>query len=44
MTKVVVDVADSPENRAWMREFKKRWKLKLDQLEIWLVSYVIEVD
>lgn len=44
MTKVVVDVADSPENRDWMREFKKRWKLKLDQLEIWLVSYVIEVD
>lgn len=44
LTKIVVDVADSAENRDWMREFKKHWKLKLDQLELWLVSYVIDVD
>ena len=44
LTKIVIDVIDSEENREWMRDFKKLWKLKLDQLEMWLVSYVIEVD
>jgi hypothetical protein len=44
LTKIVVDVVDSEENRKWMREFKKRWKSKLGQLELWLVSYVIEID
>jgi hypothetical protein len=44
LTKIVIDTADSVENHDWMREFKKRWKVKLDQLELWLVSYVIDVD
>jgi hypothetical protein len=44
LTKIVVDIVDSEENRKWMREFKKRWKSKLGQLELWLVSYVIEID
>ena len=44
LTKIVIDIADSDENHDWMRQYKKRWKLKLDQLELWLVSYVIEVD
>jgi hypothetical protein len=44
LTKIVIDIADSAENHDWMREFKKRWKVKLDQLELWLVSYVIDVD
>ncbi len=44
LVKIVVDVADTDENRDWMREFKKRWKAKLDQLELWLVSYIIDVD
>jgi len=44
LTKIVVDIADSEENREWMREFKKRWKIKLNQLELWLVSYIIEIE
>lgn len=44
LTKIIVDVVDSEANREWMRQFKQRWKVKLDQLELWLVSYVIEVD
>ncbi len=44
LTKIVVDIADTEENREWMREFKRRWKVKLDQLELWLVSYVIEIE
>ena len=42
--KIVVDVADSPKNRRWMKEFKNRWKAKLDQLELWMVSYRIAIE
>lgn len=31
-------------NRQWMREFKARWKSRLEQIELWLVSYRIEVE
>jgi len=42
--KIVVDVPESSDNRQWMKEFKERWKSRLEQLELWLVSYLIEVD
>ncbi len=44
LVKIVVDAGDSEENREWMREFKKRWKAKLEQLDLWLVSYTIDID
>ena len=44
LVKIVVDISDSDENRQWMRDFKARWKLKLEQLELWLVSYEIDID
>ncbi len=44
LVKIVVDINDTNENREWMREFKSRWKKKTDQLELWLVSYVIDID
>ena len=44
LSKLVVDVDDTAENREWMREFKSRWKDELDQLEIWLISFEIEVE
>lgn len=44
LVKIVVDVSDTTENREWMRDFKKRWKEKLEQLDLWLVSYTIDVD
>lgn len=43
-SKLVIDVEDNVENRQWMRDFKARWKEKLDQLELWLVSYEIDVE
>ena len=44
LVKIVIDVPDDDSNRQWMREYKARWKAKLDQLELWLVSYTIDVD
>jgi hypothetical protein len=44
LVKVVVDVPDSAKNRQWMRRFKSRWKARLEQLEIWMISYRIEIE
>ena len=44
LVKVVVDVDDSPDSRQWMKDFKARWKDRLEQLELWMVSYIIEVE
>jgi hypothetical protein len=44
LVRVVVDMPDSAKNRQWMRQFKGRWKARLEQLELWMVSYRIEVD
>lgn len=44
LAKVVVDVPDTEENRDWLRQFKTRWKEKLEQIDLWLVSYIIDVD
>jgi hypothetical protein len=44
LVRVVVDVPDSAVNRQWMREFKGRWKDRLEQLELWMVSFRIEVE
>src|SRR5262249_53344656 len=42
--RVVVDVPDRLRNRQWMRQFKDRWKVRLEQLELWMVSYRIEIE
>lgn len=44
LVKIVADAPDEEANREWMREYKKRWKQKLEQLDLWLVSYTIDVD
>jgi hypothetical protein len=44
LVKIVIDAPDKEENRVWMRDYKERWKQKLEQLELWLVSYTIDVD
>ena len=30
--------------RNWMGQFKGRWKARLQQLDLWLVSYRIEIE
>ena len=44
LVRIVVDVPDSPRNRQWMKQFKDRWKVRLEQLELWMVSDRIEVE
>jgi|SRR6185312_14403355 len=44
LARLVVDVPDSARNRNWMKAFKRRWKVKLKQIELWMVSYVITVE
>ncbi len=44
LSKIVIDIPNTIENREWMREFKQHWMNKLKQLEIWLVSYEIDID
>jgi hypothetical protein len=44
LVRILVDVPDSTVNRQWMKEFKQRWKQRLEQLELWMVSYRIDID
>jgi hypothetical protein len=44
LVRIVVDVPDSAKNRKWMRQFKEKWKSRLEQLELWMVSYRIEIE
>jgi hypothetical protein len=44
LVRVVVDVRDSAKSRQWMKRFKARWKTRLEQHELWVVSYGIEVE
>jgi hypothetical protein len=41
---LVVDVPDIQKNRKWMKAYKARWKKRLDQLELWMVSYSIDIE
>lgn len=44
LVKIIIDASDEEASREWMREYKARWKAKLEQIEFWLVSYTIDVD
>ena len=39
LVRLVADVADTADSRQWMREFKGRWKSRLEQVDLWMVSY-----
>jgi len=44
LVRVFVDLPDVPVNRQWMRQFKDRWKTRFEQLDLWMVSYRIEIE
>ena len=41
---LVVDVPDTSKNRKWMKAYKQKWKQRLEQLEIWMISYPIDIE
>ncbi len=44
LVRIVIDVPDLAKNRQWMKKFKKHWKARLEQLELWVISYRIELE
>lgn len=44
LVKIVVVVPDTAENRRWMVSFRNRWKDRLKQIELWLVSHPVRVE
>ncbi|HJS07374.1 MAG TPA: hypothetical protein VJ809_06920 [Pirellulales bacterium] len=44
LVRVVIDVPDTAGNRQWMKEFKSQWKARLQQVELWMVSYRIDIE
>lgn len=43
LTRLFVDVEDSPENREFFVEFKERLKTRFKQIDIWLTAYPIDM-
>lgn len=43
LTRVFVDVPDSPENQQFFQEYKELLKARFRQLDIWMTTYPIEV-
>jgi len=43
LIRLFVDVSDTPENREFFIELKRRIKDRFQQLDIWLTTYPIEV-
>ena len=43
LTRVFIDVPDTPESHTFFREFKERLKTRFQQVEIWMTAHPIEV-
>jgi hypothetical protein len=44
LVKLVVDAPDVVSNRRWMKQYKERWRTQLEQVELWMVSYSVDVE
>lgn len=44
LVRLVADVPNLKENREWMKDFKERWRIKFEQIDLWMVSYLIEIE
>jgi hypothetical protein len=42
-TRLILDVEDSQENRAFFTSLKETLKKRFGQLDIWITSYVVEI-
>lgn len=44
LVRIVIHVPYLASNRQWMKHFKKQWKDRLEQLNLWVISYRIELE
>ena len=44
LVKLDVDAPDVVSNRRWMKQYKERWRSQLEQVELWMVSYSVDVE
>ena len=44
LVKLIVDAPDVVSNRRWMKQYKERWRSRLEQIELWMVSYSVDVE
>ncbi len=44
LVRVIVDAPDDDESRQWMKAFKARWKDRLEQIDLWVVSHRIDIE
>ncbi|MFC1851253.1 hypothetical protein ACFL27_13740 [candidate division CSSED10-310 bacterium] len=44
LVRIIVDVIDDDTNRQWMKQFKERWKVRLKQIDLWMISHSIEIE
>ena len=44
LVRLVIDIPDTPQNRRWMKTFKQRWKAKLEQVELYMISYLVTIE
>jgi hypothetical protein len=42
LTRVFLDVEDSPENQRFFTQFKETLKTRFEQIDIWMTTYPIE--
>ncbi|SRR6266508_4506500 len=44
LARLVVDVPDLVGNRRWMKDYKERWRSRLEQVELWMVSHAVDIE
>ncbi|HWL92852.1 MAG TPA: hypothetical protein VNT79_04905 [Phycisphaerae bacterium] len=44
LVRLFVDVPGSTIHRKWMRQFRDRLRVRFEQIELWMVSYRIEIE
>jgi hypothetical protein len=44
LVRLIIDVPDTVANRRWLKQFKEQWKQRLEQVEVWMISYAITVE
>ncbi|MDX6499812.1 MAG: hypothetical protein QOG23_3072 [Blastocatellia bacterium] len=44
LAKIIVDVPDLISNRRWMKQYRDRWRSMFEQVQLWMISYSVDVE